>query len=184
MQHQGFFQREGPYLLKVIAEATGAELVDLCDGEKEIDDLRPLYQAAETHLTFCTSRKYAGQLAETHAAACLIKHCDADLVPERAAAVMTDAPHRAFAIAVGLLYPEALQPTATGAAANAAGELIHRTAEIAEGVEIEPGAVIGREARIGAGTTIAAGAVVGYRVFIGPNCYVGPGAAVTHAVIG
>jgi UDP-3-O-[3-hydroxymyristoyl] glucosamine N-acyltransferase len=184
MQHPGFFQREGPYPLKVIAEATGAELLHLCDGEKEIDDLRPLHQATGTHLTFCASRKYAGQLAATHAAACLIKRRDAELVPEGAAAVTTDAPHRAFAIAVGLLYPEALQPTATGAAANAAGQLIHPTAQIAEGVRIEPGAVIGREARIGAGTTIAAGAVVGYRVYIGAHCYIGPGAAVTHALIG
>ena len=184
MQHPGFFQREGPYPLKVIAEATGAELLHLCDGEKEIDDLRPLHQAAGTHLTFCASRKYAGQLAATHAAACLIKRRDAELVPEGAAAVTTDAPHRAFAIAVGLLYPEALQPTATGAAANATGQLIHPTAQIAEGVRIEPGAVIGREARIGAGTTIAAGAVVGYRVYIGAHCYIGPGAAVTHALIG
>ena len=167
MQHPGFFQREGPYPLKVIAEATGAELLHLCDGEKEIDDLRPLHQATGTHLTFCASRKYAGQLAATHAAACLIKRRDAELVPDGAAAVTTDAPHRAFAIAVGLLYPEALQPTATGAAANATGQLIHPTAQIAEGVRIEPGAVIGREARIGAGTTIAAGAVVGYRVYIG-----------------
>jgi len=184
MQHPGFFQREGPYPLKVIAEATGAELLHLCDGEKEIDDLRPLHQAAGTHLTFCASRKYAGQLAATHAAACLIKRRDAELVPDGAAAVTTDAPHHAFAIAVGLLYPEALQPTATGAAANATGQLIHPTAQIAEGVRIEPGAVIGREARIGAGTTIAAGAVVGYRVYIGAHCYIGPSAAVTHALIG
>ena len=39
MQHPGFFQREGPYPLKVIAEATGAELFQICDGKKEIDDL-------------------------------------------------------------------------------------------------------------------------------------------------
>jgi UDP-3-O-[3-hydroxymyristoyl] glucosamine N-acyltransferase len=184
MQHPGFFQRGGPYPLRVIAEATGAELLDFCDGEREIDDLRPLHQATQTHLTFCASRKYAGQLAETQAAACLIKHRDASLVPEAAAAVMTDAPHRAFAIAVGLLYPESLRPTATGAAANPQGKLVHPTAQIAEGVTIEPGAIVGREARIGAGTTIAAGAIVGYRVFVGRNCFIGAGAAVTHALIG
>ncbi|MCJ7528136.1 MAG: UDP-3-O-(3-hydroxymyristoyl)glucosamine N-acyltransferase [Methyloceanibacter sp.] len=184
MQHPGFFQRGGPYALRVIVEATGAELVELGDGEREIDDLRPLHLATRTHLTFCASRKYAVQLAETHAAACLIKHRDASLVPLGAAAVMTDAPHRAFAIAVGLLYPESLQPTATGAAANAEGKLVHPTAEIAENVTIEPGAIVGREARIGAGTAIAAGAIVGYRVFVGRNCYIGAGAAVTHALIG
>ena len=184
MQHPGFFQRGGPYRLKAIAEAIGAELDDGSDGEREIDDLRPLHQATRTHLTFCASRKYAVQLAETHAGACLIKRRDAGLVPEGATAVMTEAPHLAFAMAVGMLYPEALQPTATAAAATAQGQLVHPTAELAEGVTIEPGAIVGREARISAGTTIAAGAVVGYRVFVGRNCYVGPGSSVTHSLIG
>jgi UDP-3-O-[3-hydroxymyristoyl] glucosamine N-acyltransferase len=110
MQHPGFFQREGPYPLSTIAERIGAELVHAGDGAREIDDLRPLHLAAGSHLTFCTSRRYAGELAATQAAACLIKRHDASLVPVGAAAVITDAPHRAFAMAVGLLYPEALQP--------------------------------------------------------------------------
>jgi UDP-3-O-[3-hydroxymyristoyl] glucosamine N-acyltransferase len=184
MEHPGFFERGGPVALQVIADAVGAELVHGQDGTREVDDLRPLTRAGETHLTFCSSRKYAEQLAATHAAACLIKRNDASLVPAGAAALTTDAPHRAFAMAVGLLYPDALQPRAAASAAKADGQLIHPTAEIAEGVIIEPGAIIGREARIGSGTTIAAGAIVGYRVFIGRNCYIGPGASVTHALIG
>ncbi len=184
MQHPGFFQRGGPFPLRLIADTVGAELVDAVDGGIEIDDLRPLTLAGDTHLTFCTSRKYAVDLAATQAGACLIKLRDASLVPEGAAAVTTEIPHRAFALAVGLLYPEVLQPRAAASAAAADGVLIHPTAEIAEGVTIEPGAIVGREARIGTGTTVAAGAVVGYRVFIGSNCYIGPGASVTHALIG
>ena len=64
------------------------------------------------------------------------------------------------------------------------GRLVHPSAQIAEGVTIEPGAVVGREAVIGAGTTVAAGATVGYRVVLGADCYVGAGATVTHALIG
>jgi len=184
MQHPGFFLRGNPISLQAIADAVGAELVLASDGATEIDDLRTLNEAAGTHLTFCTGPKYAGELAATNAAACLIKHRDASLVPARAAAVMTDAPQRAFAIAVGLLYPSALQPKAAAAAAKADGQLVHPTAEIAEGVTIEPGAIIGREAKIGAGTTVAAGAVVGYRVFVGRDSYIGPGVSVTHALIG
>ena len=184
MQHLGFFQRGGPFPLRLIADTVGAELVDAVDGGIEIDDLRPLTLAGATHLTFCTSRKYAGDLAATQAGACLIKLRDASLVPDGAAAVTTEIPHRAFALAVGLLYPEVLQPRAAASTAAADGVLVHPTAEIAEGVTIEPGAIVGREARIGTGTTVAAGAVVGYRVFIGSNCYIGPGASVTHALIG
>ena len=184
MQHPGFFQRGGPFPLRLIAETVGAELVDALDGGIEIDDLRPLTLAGDSHLTFCTSRKYAGDLAATQAGACLIKLRDASLVPDGAAAVTTEIPHRAFALAVGLLYPEVLQPRAAASAAAVDGVLVHSTAEIAEGVTLEPGAIVGREARIGMGTTVAAGAVVGYRVFIGSNCYIGPGASVTHALIG
>lgn len=184
MQHPGFFQRGGPFPLRLIAETVGAELVDALDGGIEIDDLRPLALAGDSHLTFCTSRKYAGDLAATQAGACLIKLRDASLVPDGAAAVTTEIPHRAFALAVGLLYPEVLQPRAAASAAAVDGVLVHSTAEIAEGVTLEPGAIVGREARIGMGTTVAAGAVVGYRVFIGSNCYIGPGASVTHALIG
>ncbi|HEV7462634.1 MAG TPA: UDP-3-O-(3-hydroxymyristoyl)glucosamine N-acyltransferase [Methyloceanibacter sp.] len=167
-----------------MADTVGAQLVHARDGAIEIDDLRPLNRAGDSHLTFCSSRKYAGQLAATQAAACLIKRRDAALVPEGAAAVTTDVPHRAFAMAVGLLYPDALQPRTAASAARADGVLVHPTAEIAEGVVIEPGAIIGREARIGAGTTVAAGAIVGYRVFVGRDCCIGPGTSVTHALIG
>ncbi len=184
MQHPGFFQRGGPFPLQLIADTVGAELADADDAAIEIDDLRPLTRAGDSHLTFCASRKYALDLAATHAGACLIKLSDAALVPDGAAAVTTAIPHRAFALAVGLLYPDFLQPRAAASAADVDGLLIHPTAEIAEGVMIEPGAIVGREARIGAGTTVAAGAVIGYRVFVGQNCYIGPGASVTHALIG
>jgi UDP-3-O-[3-hydroxymyristoyl] glucosamine N-acyltransferase len=61
---------------------------------------------------------------------------------------------------------------------------VDATAELEEGVVLEPGAVVGPEARIGRGTRIAAGAVVGYRVTIGRDCYIGPLATIVHALVG
>jgi UDP-3-O-[3-hydroxymyristoyl] glucosamine N-acyltransferase len=58
------------------------------------------------------------------------------------------------------------------------------SAQLEEGVIVEPGAVVGPEARIGRGSRIAAGAVVGYRVTIGRDSYIGPSATVAHALIG
>ncbi len=63
-------------------------------------------------------------------------------------------------------------------------ELIDPSAELEEGVIVEPGAVIAAEARIGRGTRIAAGAVVGYRVTIGRDSHIGPLATVAHALVG
>lgn len=184
MEHPGFFHRGDPISLQRIADVVGAELNYAGDGLAEIDDLRALNDASATHLTFCTGPKHATALAATNARACLINQRDVSLVPMGVVPMITDAPHRAFAMAIGLLYPSSLQPEAFTASATAGGQLVHPTAAIDEGATIEPGAIIGREAKIGAGTTIAAGAVIGYRVFIGRNCFVGPGASVTHALVG
>jgi UDP-3-O-[3-hydroxymyristoyl] glucosamine N-acyltransferase len=184
VEHPGFFGRVSPVSLRRIADAVGAELNSADDGLAEVDDLRALNDASDTHLTFCTGPKYAKALFATKARACLIKRSDVSLIPADVVPIITDAPHRAFAVALGLLYPSSLEPEEYALPATIGGPLVHPTAEIGDGVTIGPGAVVGREAKIGDGTTIAAGAVVGYRVFIGANCFVGPGASVTHALVG
>jgi len=184
MHHPGFFQREGPFPLHVIASAIDAELLHAEDAMTQIEDLRPLSDAGKTHLTFCASRKFAKQLAGTQAAACLIQSKNVDMVPAGSATLITESPHRAFAMAIGLLYPEASHLRIADPIGTGGGALVHDTAEIGENVTIGPGAIVEREARIGAGTTIAAGAIVGYRVFIGEQCFIGPGASVTHSLLG
>lgn len=184
IQHPGFFRRVGPCSLETIAHALGAELVYVKDGVTTVDDLRPLDLASPLHLTFFASRKHTDKLATTRAGACLINHRDAELVPGGTTIMLVDAPHRAFVRAIGLIYPEALQPKVAARAANAEGNLVDPSAEIEEGVTIEPGAIIGREARIRSGTIITAGAIVGYRTFIRRDCFIGPGVSVTHVLIG
>jgi UDP-3-O-[3-hydroxymyristoyl] glucosamine N-acyltransferase len=84
------------------------------------------------------------------------------------------------ALALMLFYPD----SRFSQSAPAGDQRIAASAELEEGVIVEPGAVIGAEARIGRGTRIAAGAVVGYRVSIGRDSYIGPLATVVHALIG
>jgi UDP-3-O-[3-hydroxymyristoyl] glucosamine N-acyltransferase len=103
-------------------------------------------------------------------------------VPGGTAVLLTEAPYRAFARALQMFYPDAMQPKA--ALAGQGEPAIHPTARLEDEVRVEPAAVIGREAQIGRGTVVAAGAVVGYRVMIGRGCYIGPGASVTHALVG
>jgi UDP-3-O-[3-hydroxymyristoyl] glucosamine N-acyltransferase len=184
MQHPGFFHRAGPFALRTIAEAVGAERIGDAEGDREIDDLRPLQDAGPSHLTFLDNRKYAVHLPSTRAAACLLTRRDIGRTPSGTVAVATAAPYRAFARALALFYADAFHPKVAGPAADPAGRLIHPTAEIDSSVTLGPGAIVGKEARISAGTTVSAGAVVGYRVRIGSDGYIGPGAVVTHALIG
>jgi UDP-3-O-[3-hydroxymyristoyl] glucosamine N-acyltransferase len=182
MQHPGFFTRSAPIRLADLAQRLGAELAAAADREAWLEDVKPLAEADAGHLTFLDNRKYMPQLAETRAGACLIAPAFADRVPARTAALTLKAPYRAFAVALQLFYPDALQPKA---AMVAAGEpLVHPSANVAAGARVEPGAVIGREAAVGPGTTVAAGALIGYRVVVGDGCYIGPGVSLTHAIVG
>ncbi len=168
--------------LRELADKLGAKLAAGADPDALVHDVKALSDAGRGDLAFLDNRKYLPQLEATHASACLVAPAFAARVPDGTAALLVDAPYRAFAQALALFYPNSLTPKA---AMTAAGDPpIHPGAAIEDDVRIEPGAVVGREAQIGRGTTIAAGAVVGYRVAIGRGCYIGPGASVTHALVG
>jgi UDP-3-O-[3-hydroxymyristoyl] glucosamine N-acyltransferase len=182
MEHPGFFKRAGPFTLAEVAKATGAELAPgAASAEAMIDDVRTLTDAGPRDLTFFNNRKYADRLRVTNAGACLVLPVFADRVPDTTRRLLTPDPYRGFAQALMLFYPDSRHmQTAPGGGK----ELIDPSAELEEGVIVEPGAVIAAEARIGRGTRIAAGAVVGYRVTIGRNSHIGPLATVAHALLG
>jgi len=182
MNHPGFFTKAGPFTLAEIAAATEAEVKGGADAcARTVTDLKPLGEAASDHITFFENRKYLSQLTGTKAAACLVSAQFADRLPAGTVALVCRSPYRAFAHALALFYPEAMR---SKSAAAGQSQAIDPTAELEDGVEIEPGAIVGPEARIGRGTRIAAGAVVGYRVTIGRDCYIGPCASVVHALLG
>ncbi|SFV33554.1 UDP-3-O-(3-hydroxymyristoyl)glucosamine N-acyltransferase [Hyphomicrobium facile] len=180
MEHPGFFERAGPYALSEVATAAGAEIANGADPAVKIDDVRPLFEAGPSHISFIDNKKYLTQLDATKAGACLVIPAIADRVPAGTTALITKQPYHGFARALALFYPAAMQPMV----ATAGAPPVDPTAVLEAGVMIEPGAVIGREAQIGAGTRIAAGAVIGARVTIGRDCFIGPLATVTHALVG
>jgi UDP-3-O-[3-hydroxymyristoyl] glucosamine N-acyltransferase len=185
MEHPGFFERAGPFSLAEVAKATQAELGPGADPALLVADVRALSDAAARDLSFVDNRKYLKQLEATRAAACLVAPALADRLPEATAPLLTPEPYRGFALALRMFYPDALFPKmAQASGVGRAQTLVDATAEIEEGVVVEPGAIIGPEARIGRGTRLAAGAVVGYRVTIGRDCYIGPLAAIAHALVG
>jgi UDP-3-O-[3-hydroxymyristoyl] glucosamine N-acyltransferase len=181
MEHPGFFMRAGPFTLADIAKATGAELAPGGPPtETLIEDVRTLADAGPRDLSFFNNRKYADQLKATRAGACLVLPALADRVPATTGRLVTPDPYRGFAQALTLFYPD----SRFCQVAPGGDQQVAATAELEEGVIVEPGAVIGAEARIGRGTRIAAGAVVGYRVTIGRDSYIGPQATVVHALVG
>lgn len=182
MEHPGFFERAGPFALRVVAEKVGAAIAPGADPEAMVEDVRTLADATARDLSFLDNRRYLPQAAETKAGACLIQPAFAERLPAGTMALTHRTPYRAFALALQLFYPTALRSKSLEAEPGA--PLVHPTARIEDGARIEPGAMVGREAWIGRGTVVAAGAVVGYRVTVGRDCSIGPGASLMHALVG
>jgi UDP-3-O-[3-hydroxymyristoyl] glucosamine N-acyltransferase len=181
MQHPGFFERAGPFPITDVAAATGSQLPEGANKTVLLHDVRPLLEAADNEVTFVDNRKYLAQLAETRAGACFVHANFASRMPPQTIALVSQAPYRAFALALQLFYPG----SSWSKAARAGGtQAIDPTAILEDGVVVEPGAIIGPLARIGRGTRIASGAVIGYRVHIGRDCYIGATATVIHALLG
>ena len=180
MEHPGFFERAGPFPLRAIAEATGAELAAGADPEIQVSDVKVLSDAGRADITFLDNKKYLPQLEATAACACLAHPAMWPRVPMGTAALLTNFPYHGFAKAVALFYPDAMRPLISQPGAPP----VHPTARLEEGVELEPGAVVGREAHIGRGTRIASGAVIGARCTVGRDSYVGALATISHSLIG
>jgi UDP-3-O-[3-hydroxymyristoyl] glucosamine N-acyltransferase len=181
MLHPGFFENKGPFPAADLARFVGAELMPGADGARPVLDVRALSDAGGSDVSFLDNRKYLPQLDATAAGFVLVQPAFAARVPAHASALVTKAPYRSFALALQKFYPEAMQPKA---ATGISGAAVDPSAQLEEGVVIEPGAIVGPEAMIGRGSRVAAGAVIGYRVAIGRDCYIGASSTVVHALIG
>ncbi len=180
MEHPGFFEKAGPFSLDEIARVASAMLPDGVDGTRRLSGIKPLADAGPDDLAFFDNRKYLDQLRVTQAGACIVAQQFIDRVPAATSAIVTTAVYPGYARALLLFYPDAMWSKVALPGAPA----IDPSAELEDGVLIEPGAVIGAEARIGRGTRITAGAIVGYRCTVGRGSYIGAGASIIHSLVG
>ncbi|MGI9381212.1 MAG: UDP-3-O-(3-hydroxymyristoyl)glucosamine N-acyltransferase [Methyloligellaceae bacterium] len=190
MEHPGFFERAGPFTLQDVAESIDAKPADGSDLSQLIEDVKPVHEAGKGHITFVDNRKYFNFLETTSASACILSSAAVKRAPDDLICLITAEPYNRFARAPQLFYPSSKYPLVFGNAtlekdgAHPGNAWIDPSAELEEGVVIEPGALIGPETKIGRNTRICAGAVIGYRVYIGRDCYVGANASLGHCLIG
>jgi UDP-3-O-[3-hydroxymyristoyl] glucosamine N-acyltransferase len=170
-----FFETLAPTTLGALAQMTGAQC-DPAVSDRPISTVAILARAEPGSVSFLTGRKFADAAAATKATACFVGEKDAALLPDGCVALISRAPHAAWAMAAQSLH----RPLRLDAAAPA----IHPDAKLEEGVSVGSGAVIGAGAEIGSGTDIGPNAVIGRGVAIGRNCEIGPGAVIRFALIG
>jgi UDP-3-O-[3-hydroxymyristoyl] glucosamine N-acyltransferase len=172
-----FFTASGPFSAAELAERSGASLAG--DSSRRIAGVAPLDAAGPSDLAFYENPRYRPQLTATRAGAIAIHEKHRDLAPKDAVLLLSRNPHRTFALAAALLFPEPV--TEPGIAP---GAHVDPSARIGVGVTIEAGAVVRAGAEIGKGCVIGAHVSIGRNVVLGDNCRVGAGSSISHALIG
>jgi UDP-3-O-[3-hydroxymyristoyl] glucosamine N-acyltransferase len=180
-----FFERPASSTLADIAALTKAALVDASRAGQEVRGLAALDEAGPMHLTFFDNLKYADQLASTKAGACLVSARFEARIPAHVAVLRAAQPFREFVKVARQFHGDALRPQSfVGNAGIAESAIIDSTAQLEDGVVVDPLAVIGPHVEIGAGTVIGAGAVIATHVRIGRDCNVGARTSIQCALIG
>lgn len=180
-----FFKTAPPVTLAELAALTGASLPDSSQSSRVIKGAAALDRAGPTQLAFCEHRKYLPALQATHAGACLVTDKLAPSVPAHVAVLTVKDPYRAFVAALREFHKDSLRPSSSyDSPGIAPSAVIHPTAELEDGVIIDPLATIGPDVEIGSGTVIGANAVIGANVRIGRDCSIGPNTTIMFALIG
>jgi UDP-3-O-[3-hydroxymyristoyl] glucosamine N-acyltransferase len=176
-----FFKSSGAHSLSAIIAVIGAPGVpqERRDAGKEFSDVAPLETAGPNQLSLAAQKAYSGKLKVTGAGAVFVSEELAELVPSNCVALIYPDPHRAFVLALELLFPSSGHYLAVRPILPALGEPMFES-----GVNIGPNATIGSGAQIGEGTQIGPNVVIGPNVTIGRNTRIDANVSIECALIG
>lgn len=173
-----------PSLLELV-DLTGSEVQPGIDLSIAVRGAASLEAADRGDVTFLEDPRLVEQLEATRATACFVAPLHRHHVPATCLALVTETPTRAFALALGVLFPSAVRPSSGfGTAGANPGAIIHPEARLEPGVIVDPGAVIGPRAEIGSASIIGAGSFIGADVRIGRECAIGAQVTIGYALVG
>jgi len=154
------------FTLQQLATTSGGELVG--DPSLQIKGAASLGEATPGEISFFANRKYIGLLRRTHASAVFVPADFAEAITP--AQIRVPNPTKAFEQVVLKFAPKAIAFTPE----IHSTAVVDASAQLGEGVSIQPHAVIEAGARIGDDTIIGAGSYIGHETVIGPGCLIYP----------
>ena len=154
------------FTVKELATLSGGELVG--DSTLKITGAASLGEATQEEVSFFANRKYVGLLRKTRASAVFVPPDFAE--PINAAQIRVSNPTKAFEQVVLKFAPKPI----TFAPGIHPSAVVDPSAQLGNGVSIQPLAVIEAGAQIGDDTIIGAGSYVGHETVIGSACRIYP----------
>lgn len=172
-----FFSVAGPVTAGELAERAGAKFEG--DAARVIRGIAPLHTASADDLTFYDNPAYREAFSQSRAGAVAVHPNARELAPQGMALLISESPHKAYALAAQALYP-----TPTHTAGVSEGAHVDTTVSLGERCAVAAGAVIGPGVEIGPECVVGPNAVLGQGVVLGAGTRVGAGATLSHCLIG
>lgn len=173
-----FFTPKKKFKIKDFISSLGGEVIQ-GNAELIVDDVKPLDQAEENHLSFLTNRKYFQQFLSSNAGACIIDNNAVEGAPTNMTLILAANPYAYYARVMEMLYPRTLPSASIGKIAD-----IDKSASIGDNTVIENFVTIKQDVVIGKNCHIMAGSYIGANVQIGDNVTIYPNVVIECTVIG
>lgn len=197
MSDSHFFKAKKDYALAELVRICDVTVADTVAQDVVFNDIRPLTEASKDHVSFLANAKYLESLKATKAGAVFVSKDCADKLPAGVIALISNNPHRSYALATQAFYGDCKPREAfISKAAHiddtveigqnvtiGAGAVIEHHVRLADNVSIGPNTVIRSHVVIGKNTVIDAACVVSH-AHIGENCFIGPGNKIGQAGFG
>ena len=184
MSEKSFFEKTGPYKLKILSDHINGKLSSIENSDILIDDISSLKNAKGSEVTFFSNLALKEDLKHSSAGACVISELNIDFAPKGMPLIFCDDPYMGFALIAQKFYPKELKADYLTGQKNNITNNIPDNITLGKDVIIEFGAVVGENVIIGDNTFIASNSVIGANVKIGKDCYVGPNVSITHSYVG
>jgi len=185
MANTMFFMPSCRMTVAEVVALTGARLLQSNLASVPVERLAALDDSGPGALTFIEDKKYQASLDDLVAVAIFCPEELLSKVPEGIAILVTQRPHRDFAMVGRVLYPSSTRPASLlGEIGISPQAYIHTSVQLEKNVTIEAGAIIGKDVEIGARTVVSATAVIAENCKIGRDSYIGPGVSIQCAFIG
>ena len=184
MSEKSFFEKTGPYKLKILSDHINGKLNSIENSEILIDDISSLNNAKDSEITFFSNLALKEELKNSSAGACVISELNVDFAPKDMPLILCDDPYMGFALISQKFYPKELNVNLLTGQKNNITNDTPDDIILGRDVIIEFGAVVGKNAVIGDNTFIGSNSVIGANVKIGKDCYIGSNVSITHSYIG
>ena len=175
-----FFKKEKSFTAGEIADMLSCDITGSDSYKSRIlDDVSPLKDAKENHLSFLDNVKYRDDFKKTKAGACFVSPQMEEHAPENVICLVTENPYKCYALTAQKFYPEIKPEESVSKSA-----VIDKSAKIGKGASIASHVHIGKNVEIGDHVWIEPNVVIQDGVKIGSHCRIGSNTTVSHAFIG